>query len=66
MLKFDFFEKGLGMFSPLHSVYDISRKMFLVLYILISEQISLSDCFYFLKFWAMYVLQLFVNQGVKL
>ena len=66
MLKFDFFEKGLGMFSPLHFVYDISRKMFLVLYILISEQISLSDCFYFLKFWAMYVLQLFVNQVVKL
>ena len=66
MLKFDFLEKGLGMFSPPHFVYDISRKMFLVLYILISEQISLSDCFYFLKFWAMYVLQLFVNQGVKL
>ena len=32
MLNFDFVEKGLGIVSPLHLVYDSSRKMFLVLY----------------------------------
>ena len=32
MLNFDFSEKGLGIVSPPHFVYDFSRKMFLKLY----------------------------------
>ena len=33
-------------------------------YILITDQMSLSDCLYFLRFWAICVLQLLVNQDV--
>ena len=32
MLNFNFPEKGLGLVSPPHFVYDFSRKMFLKLY----------------------------------
>ena len=32
MLNFNFSEKGLGLVSPPHFVYDFSRKMFLMLY----------------------------------
>ena len=31
ILNFDFLEKGLGIVSPLHSLYDFSTKMFLML-----------------------------------
>ena len=33
MLNFDFLEKGLGLVSPPHVVYDFSRKMFFMLYL---------------------------------
>ena len=32
MFKFNVLNKGLGLASPLHFVYDFSGKMFLVLY----------------------------------
>ena len=32
MLNFDILDKGLGMVSPAHFVYDFSMKMFLMLY----------------------------------
>ena len=32
MLNFDFLEKGLGIVSLPHFVYDFSRKIFLMLY----------------------------------
>ena len=32
MLNIDFLEKGLGLVSSPHIVYDFSRKMFLMLY----------------------------------
>ena len=32
MLNLDFLEKGLGIVFPPHFVYDVSRKMFLMLY----------------------------------
>ena len=60
MLNFSISEKGLGLVSPPHFVYDFSRKMFLML-ILLSDQISLSDLLYFSRYWTVYVLQLFVN-----
>ena len=49
MLNFDFLEKGLGIVSLLHFVYDFSRKMFLI-YTLLTVQISLPDCLYFLRY----------------
>ena len=63
MLNFDILDKGLGIVSPAHFVYDFSTK-YLSCYILIPTQISLSGCFYFLRFWAIYVLQLFIIQVV--
>ena len=32
MLNFDFLDKGVGIVSPAHFVYDFSTKLFLVLY----------------------------------
>ena len=32
MLNFDVLDKGLGIVSPAHFVYDFSTKMFLMLY----------------------------------
>ena len=32
MLNFDFYEKGMGIVSPSHFVYDLSKKLFLILY----------------------------------
>ena len=32
MLNFDFLDKGLGIVSPAHFVYDFSTEMFLMLY----------------------------------
>ena len=66
MLNFDFLDKGLRIVSPAHLVYAFSTKMFpskllLVLYI---DQISLSGCLYFLRYWAICVFQLFINQVV--
>ena len=63
MLIFDFFEKGLEIVSQPHFVYDFLRKMFLMLYSN-NDQVSLSDCLYFLRCWAIYILQLFANQVV--
>ena len=34
-------------------------------YILLTDHISLSDCLYFSRYWAMCVLQLFANHAVK-
>ena len=63
MLNFDFLEKGLWIVSPSHFVYDFSRKVFLKSYS-ITDQISLPNCFYLLRYWSICVLQLFVNQVV--
>ena len=63
MLNFYFLEKGPEIVSPPHFVYDFSRKCFSS-YILLSDQVSLSDCLYSLRYWAKCVLQLFVCQVV--
>ena len=60
MLNFDFLEKGPGIVSPPHFVYDFS-KCFLS-YILLTDQVSLLDCLYFLRYWSICVFQLFVNR----
>ena len=61
ILTFDFLDKGLGIVSSAHFVYDCSAKCSSC-YILLSDQISLLGCLYFLKYWAICVLQFFVNQ----
>ena len=61
MLNFEFLDKGLGIVSSAHFVYDFSTKMFLMFYTQ-TGQISLSGCLYFMRYWAISVLQLFVNQ----
>ena len=63
MLNFGFLDKGLGMVSPAHFLYDFSTKMFLS-HILLTDQMSLPGCIYFLRYWAICVLQLFVTRVV--
>ena len=55
MLKV-FLEKGLGIVSPAHFVHDLLGKLILMLSVishlimfLLTEQISLPHCFYFLR-----------------
>ena len=62
MLNFNFPEKGLGLVSPPHFLYDFSKSF--SCYILLTDQISLSDSLYFSRHWAICVLQLFVNKAV--
>ena len=62
MVNFNYSEKGLGLVSPPRFVYDFYDFFKNVsCYIQLADQISLSDCFYFLRYVAIYVLQLFVN-----
>ena len=63
MLNFDFLDNGLGIVSPEHFVYDFLTKS-PSCYILSTDQISMPGCLYFLRYWAICVLQLFVNQVV--
>ena len=63
MLNFDFLDKGLGIVSPAHFAYDFQQKCSSC-YILLTDQISLPGCLYFLRYWAICVFQLFVNQVV--
>ena len=63
MLKFDFLRKGLGLnFSPHLSM--IFWEKCCSFYILLTDQISFSDCLNFLRYWAIYVLYLFVSQFI--
>ena len=64
MLNFDFLEKGLGIVSSLHFVHDFSKKKDFSCYVLLTDQTSLPDCLYFLRYWSICVLQLFINQVV--
>ena len=57
--KKTFYEKKK--FSQKKFSHDYSRKMFLL-----TDQVSLSDCLYFLIYRAIFVLQLFVSPVVTL
>ena len=58
--QFWFFRKWSGnSFSTTFCVW-FSKKLFLML-ILLTDQTSLFDCLYFLRYWAICVLQLFVS-----
>ena len=50
MLKFDFLEKGLGIVSLPHFVYDFSWKMFLILYS-INWSSFIAWLPFFLRYW---------------
>ena len=63
MLNFDFLDKDLGIVSVAHFVYDFSTKMFLML-CSINWPNFIAWLPFFLRYWAMRVLQLFVIQAV--
>ena len=54
MINFDCLEKGLVIVSSPHFVYDFSRKCFSC-YIVLTDQISLPDYLYFLRYWSVFV-----------
>ena len=56
MLNFDFLEKRLGVV-----LRRIFQEKYISCYALVTDQISLLDCLYLLKYWSICVLQLFVN-----
>ena len=58
MFNFNFSGKGLGLASASHFGNNFSC------YILLTDQIWLLDCLYFLKYWAIFVLRLIVNQAM--
>ena len=61
-MNFAFLDKALGIVSAAHFVIIFQEKCFV--YILFIEQMSLSDCLYFIRYWVISVLQLFVSQVV--
>ena len=61
MFNFDFLEKGLGIVFPPHFEYDFKKN---VSHVILTDQTSLSDSLYFLRYLAICVLQLFVAQVV--
>ena len=63
MFNFDLIENGLGIVSPPHFVYDFQKKCFSC-YVLLIDQISLPGCLCFLRYWSVFVLQLFFNWAV--
>ena len=63
MVNFNFPEKGLGLVFH-HILWMIFQEKCFSCYILLTDQISLSDYLYLLRYWAICVLQLLVNQVV--
>ena len=61
MLNFNIPEKGMGLVSPPHFVYDFSRKMFLMLHSITKFHSLIA---FTLRYWVIYVLKLFVNQAM--
>ena len=64
MFNINFLEKDLRLVAPPHIVYDFQESYFSFC-ILFTDQVSLSDCLYFLRYYKIFILQLFVNQAVK-
>ena len=49
---------------PWFIFWIIFEEKYLYRYVLLPDQLSLSDCFYFVRYWVTCVLQLFVDQVV--
>ena len=65
MLNFDILEKSLGLISPSRMISPscmIFKKN--VYHIILTDQISLSEYLYFLRYWAICLMQLFLSQIV--
>ena len=60
------FQKGVWEQFLHHILFIIFQQKFFSCYILLTDQISLSDCFYFLRYQAICVVQFLVNQVVTL
>ena len=60
ILNLDFLEKGLGIVPSPHLCMNFQQKCFSC-QILLTDQVSLSDCVYFLRYWVIRVLQMFFN-----
>ena len=63
MLNFVFLEKGLGI-APHYTLSMIFLEQCFSYYTLLTDQILVPYCLYFLRYSAICVLQLFVNQVV--
>ena len=63
MLNLNFAEMDLGLVLD-HILCMIFQENCFSCHMLLTDQIPLSDCLYLLKYWAICVLQLFVNQAV--
>ena len=64
LINFRFPEKGVGLIFAPNFVYKFFEEKCFSNYNLLTDQISLSDCLYLSRYWAIYVLHLFVNQAV--
>ena len=61
MLNFDFLEEGLGIVPLPHMIF---QEKYFSCYILLTNQISWTDCIYFLRYWTIFGLQLPFSQVV--
>lgn len=59
MVNFDYLWECMGVRSPPNLIF---QKRHFLCYILLNEQISLSDYLGFLRYWTIYVFQLFISQ----
>ena len=57
-------KRGLELVSLHHFLHIIFEEKSFTCYILLIDQVSLCNCFYFVRYWSICVLQLFVDQGV--
>ena len=61
MLKFDFLENGPGLVSLPHSVYDFSKRMFLMLlYYIIILYYIISYCYYIILLYHIILLLYYI------
>ena len=58
------FLKEVWKLSPCLIICMVFEGKYFFCYVLLTDQISLSGCFYFMRYWAICVLHLFVNQVV--
>ena len=61
MLNFDFLEEGLRIVPLPHMIF---QEKYFSCYILLTNQISWTDCIYFLRCWTIFGLQLPFSQVV--
>ena len=63
--NFDVLEKSIEIVSPLHSVLDFLKEKYFPSYILLTTQVSLVFCLYFLRYWAICVLWFLISSLLR-